>query len=201
MIDPLASMAGLVATVTSLVVTAFMLYFEGTQLVENPLVIDLLYNINLGLIMVFLISTFTVWKRLILYQKTKNLVKMWYLFEYGIFLSFGLVFLDIQPFSFVYIVCLAVLLVLSLILSANLKWVAYLNFKQKWRSIVLIVLAICYQLYFWIWLRDYPRLYADVVSIEVVDQVGLMALFPVYIYLCDFFLFSDFFQPPYNLCV
>ena len=45
MIDPLASMAGLVATVTSLVVTAFMLYFEGTQLVENPLVIDLLYNI------------------------------------------------------------------------------------------------------------------------------------------------------------
>ena len=71
--------------------------------------------------MVFLISTFTVWKRLILYQKTKNLVKMWYLFEYGIFLSFAWSSWIFSLSHLFNIVCLAVLLVLSLIYFRQLK--------------------------------------------------------------------------------
>ena len=37
---------------------------------------------------------------------------------------------------------------MSIILSGNLKWVAYLNFKQKWKSILLIVLITIYIFYF-----------------------------------------------------
>jgi len=37
---------------------------------------------------------------------------------------------------------------MALILSANLKWVAYLNFKQKWKSILLILLITIYLGYF-----------------------------------------------------
>jgi serine phosphatase RsbU (regulator of sigma subunit) len=33
-------------------------------------------------------------------------------------------------------------------LSVNLKWVAYLNFKQKWKSILLLVLVLIYVYYF-----------------------------------------------------
>lgn len=37
---------------------------------------------------------------------------------------------------------------LALVLSANMKWVAYLNFKQKWTSLLLLLLAFFYLGYF-----------------------------------------------------
>ena len=37
---------------------------------------------------------------------------------------------------------------MGVVLSVNLKWVAYLNFKQKWKSILLIILIGLYIAYF-----------------------------------------------------
>jgi serine phosphatase RsbU (regulator of sigma subunit) len=42
------------------------------------------------------------------------------------------------------------LILISIFLSANMKWVAYLNFKQKWKSILLLVLTLLYLVYFYI---------------------------------------------------
>src|SRR5947199_100269 len=38
--------------------------------------------------------------------------------------------------------------VLVLALSANMRWVAYLNFKQKWTSLLLLLLTFFYLAYF-----------------------------------------------------
>ena len=140
---------GLIATVVSLGIGQFRSSIEGSALASNPLLETVLYNIRFGLIAVFLISTFTVWKKLVLYQKSKRLVIWWNVFEGAILLSILYNFTnDSLQSSTLFQLLFAAIVIMALILSANLKWVAYLNFKQKWKSILIILLIAIYLGYF-----------------------------------------------------
>lgn len=141
--------------VTGLVVTIISLFFRlilnllgSTKLAENVVFLDFLYLVNLSLIIAFLVSTFIVWKRLILYQKSKFLLTTWRIFEYSLLgsLVYGLFGGEAVDWFREYYI--AILVLMGLFLSANMKWVAYLNFKQKWKSILLIALAMFYLGYF-----------------------------------------------------
>ncbi len=140
---------GLVTTIISLVIVLFYSTIEGTPLSGNPFVATFFKDLNAALISVFLISTFTVWKRLILYQRTKKLIYYWNIFEAAIVLSafFTLTELTLQN-SLVFELIFAAMAIMAILLSANLKWVAYLNFKQKWKGILLILLITIYIFYF-----------------------------------------------------
>jgi hypothetical protein len=72
---------GLVTTVISLASELFYATIADTTLADHWLTNTLFYNINFALISVFLISTFTVWKKLVLYQKSRRLVIYWNVFE------------------------------------------------------------------------------------------------------------------------
>ena len=138
--------------VTGMLVTLIMLlsvkgivpFLENHRVGENPYFGVFLYHLHYGIMLIFLFSCFVAWKRLILYQKSKKLLFTWRSFEYLLFGSLILVFLDIQPFSVVYDLVLGLLLVLALILALNLKWIPYLNFRQKWVSILLMALITVY---------------------------------------------------------
>lgn len=141
--------------VTGLVVTIISLFFRlllnllgNTKLAGNVVFLDFLYLVNLGLIISFLVSTFIVWKRLILYQKSKFLLTSWRIFEYGLLASLVYSLFDGPAVVWFREYFIAILVLLGLFLSANMKWVAYLNFKQKWKSILLIALAMFYLGYF-----------------------------------------------------
>ncbi len=141
--------------VTGLVVTIISLFFRlilnllgSTKLAENVVFLDFLYLANLGLVISFLVSTFIVWKRLILYQKSKFLLTTWKVFEYGLLASLIYSLFDGPAVVWFREYFIAILILLGLFLSANMKWVAYLNFKQKWKSILLIALAMFYLGYF-----------------------------------------------------
>jgi hypothetical protein len=58
---------GLLTVIVSLIISLFFYLVSSSELGENTLLINFFYHINLGLIAAFLISTFIVWKRLILY--------------------------------------------------------------------------------------------------------------------------------------
>lgn len=75
---------GLITTVVSLIIDFFFKAFGANRLGQNPLIINFLYHVNVAMIMAFVISTFVVWKRLILYQKSKSLMRAWQLYEYCI---------------------------------------------------------------------------------------------------------------------
>jgi phosphoserine phosphatase RsbU/P len=137
---------GLVATVISLALRLGE-YLLGSRLPSHPVFKDLIYMINLGLMIGFLLMAFTAWKRLILYQKSKWLIRLWAFFEIGLLLS--LVFNSFRiPFvEQLYAPLLGVFVVVGLVLSANMKWVAYLNFRQKWTGLLLLLLTIFYLLY------------------------------------------------------
>lgn len=139
---------GLLATMSLLSIEFLFTIFSGNKFASNPLVINFFYHIALGLILSFIVSTFIVWKRLILYQKSKNLLLTWKIFEYALLAAMIFDLFNYQYEQPEFYSVLIVLLIMGLILSFNLRWIAYLNFKQKWKGILFIVLVIVYIWYF-----------------------------------------------------
>jgi len=139
---------GLVATVLSLTLRLLDFLLGSTKLSSNIFFIEVQYLMNLGLFLSFLLASFTSWKRLILYQKSKWLIRGWTFFEVALLV---VLVSDIVPFFQHDWIVTAISIVtglLALVLSANMKWVAYLNFRQKWTSLLLLLLAFFYLGYF-----------------------------------------------------
>lgn len=137
-----------------LFITSALLYFglfstkqlaillHNSLVIESKLYLDLIYHFNIALVAVFTSKAFFSFKRMILYQKSANLLKAWKLFEFAILslLFFNFFPLDyFKPFNFIFI---GVVSLGGLILSLNMKWVAYLNFKQKWKNILLLIIIL-----------------------------------------------------------
>ncbi len=138
----------------TLFVSSALLYFglfatkQLSQLLQNhsildsKLYIDLIYHLNITLVAIFTAKAFYSFKRMILYQKSPFLLKSWQLFEYSLL---GLLFFNFFPLDyfnpFTYILIGAISFG-GLILSLNMKWVAYLNFKQKWKNILLLIIIL-----------------------------------------------------------
>jgi phosphoserine phosphatase RsbU/P len=137
---------GLVATVISLAIKLVESLLGGTTLTGLLVFIDLVYLINLGLMIGFLLMAFTAWKRLILYQKSKWLLRLWNFFEWGLLITLVYNSFDAHVEA-VFISLLSFFVIIGLVLSGNMKWVAYLNFRQKWTSLLLLLLTIFYLLY------------------------------------------------------
>ena len=177
---------GLVSVVISLIIRLFNNEIGGTTLAENPFLSSAFYNINKVLISVFLISTFTVWKKLILYQKSKRLILAWKVFEASLLFSifFNLTGLVLQE-SLLFEVVFVTMAIMAIILSANLKWVAYLNFKQKWKSVLLILLITIYIFYFLNYLYIAPDN-----SPDVFNPIVELFVIVLFVFLLFYSLFS-----------
>jgi phosphoserine phosphatase RsbU/P len=135
---------GLIATVLSLLLRLVEGLLKSTNLINNVVYVEVIYLINLGLMAAFLLASFAAWKRLILYQKSKWLLRGWSLFEYALLLGLLYTCFDRTPNETLYLVLLGIFVVMGLVLSANMKWVAFLNFRQKWTCLLLLLLTIFY---------------------------------------------------------
>jgi phosphoserine phosphatase RsbU/P len=138
---------GLVATVISLTLRLLQYLMGNTKLTSLAVFRDFVYLVNLGLMIGFLLMAFTVWKRLILYQKSKWLLRLWTFFEIGLLLTLIYNSFNFPPIQWLYVTLLSVFVITGLVLSGNMKWVAYLNFRQKWTGLLLLLLTIFYLLY------------------------------------------------------
>jgi serine phosphatase RsbU (regulator of sigma subunit) len=138
---------GLVSTVISLSLRLLEVLMGSTRLPKSIVFNDFIYLINLGLMIGFLLMAFTVWKRLILYQKSKWLLRLWTFFEVGLLLSLTYNSFNIPVVEWLYGTMFGIFVLTGLVLSGNMKWVAYLNFRQKWTSLLLLLLTIFYLLY------------------------------------------------------
>lgn len=138
---------GLVATVLSLLLRLVEYMLGATALTGHIIYVEVIYLINLGLMTSFLLAAFTAWKRLILYQKSKWLLRLWAFFEYVLLISLLYNNFIFPSIEWLYNIVLGILVVVGLVLSGNMKWVAYLNFRQKWTSLLLLLLTVFYLLY------------------------------------------------------
>ncbi len=139
---------GLIVSLIQLGIGLLFHLLSNSKFLQNELAINFFYHINIAAVIIFLTSTFVVWKRLILYHKNKRLLFIWQFFEYGLLATLLFNFFQSEFQDWVFLGLLAFFLLLGLILSFNLKWIAYLNFKQKWRSILLLALVLLYLYYF-----------------------------------------------------
>src|SRR6188474_1724192 len=138
---------GLISTVISLALRLIEFLLNDTKLTTHIIFMDLIYMINLGLMVGFLMMAFSAWKRLILYQKSKWLLRLWAFFEYGLLITLVYNSFRIPIVEWLYGTLLGIFVVVGLVLSGNMKWVAFLNFRQKWTSLLLLLLTVFYLLY------------------------------------------------------
>jgi sigma-B regulation protein RsbU (phosphoserine phosphatase) len=139
---------GLVATVISLGLKLLVFTMGETKITSTVVFNYLIYQINLSLFISFLLAAVTVWKRLILYHKSKWVLRAWQLFELLMFFLLIYDSVGLEATSWIFTPVDILLGLLALYLSANMKWVAYLNFRQKWTSLLLLLLTVFYLLYF-----------------------------------------------------
>ena len=135
---------GLVATVISLILRLIEYLLGATTLTGNIVYIEITYLINIGLMTSFLLAAFSAWKRLILYQKSKWLLRLWAFFEVALLISLLYNSYLFQRAEWIYTILFWSFVVVGVVLSTNLKWVAFLNFRQKWTSLLLLLLTIFY---------------------------------------------------------
>jgi hypothetical protein len=121
---------GLIATVTSLALRLIEFLLNDTKLTTHIIFMDLIYMINLGLMIGFLMMAFSAWKRLILYQKSKWLLRLWAFFEYGLLITLVYNSFRIPIVEWLYGTLLGIFVFFLLMLSGNMKWVAFLTFRQ-----------------------------------------------------------------------
>jgi sigma-B regulation protein RsbU (phosphoserine phosphatase) len=133
---------GLVATVISLALKLIEYLLGSGKLTTHVVYIDLIYLFNMPLMIGFLIMAFTAWKRLILYQKSKWLLRLWSFFEWGLLTTLIYNSFDFPFVEGLQVTLLSLFVIVGLILSGNMKWVAYLNFRQKWTSLLLLLLTV-----------------------------------------------------------
>ena len=172
---------GLVTTLVSLAIRGFFFIFSNSSIIESPVTVNFFYNILTGLVMIFVISTFVVWKRLILYQKSKNLIQLWAFFEFALIGALIFDFFNLEILTPYFNVAFFILCLFSTILVFNLKWIAYLNFRQKWKGILFIILSGIYLYHFYLNLLNFSG--TGVLVINLLERVfvwGLLAFLFAY---------------------
>lgn len=186
---------GLVTTIISLGFKLFYSSIGDSALGQNEFLRIFTHGVNTAVISIFLISTFTVWKKLILYQKSRRLVVYWNAFEALVIAS---IFFNITGFtlreSLVFQIVFILMAIMAIVLSGNLKWVAYLNFKQKWKAILLIVLITIYVFYFFAELYVPPS--ESAAWLNSIDNLFIITLFTFLLFYSVFSLLVILFNLP-----
>ena len=139
---------------------------------------NVIYHFLVALISLYLISTVTAWKRLILYQKSKTLLQLWRFFEYALIISLAFDLMGYQSGEALNKYAIFIVSGFSLILSLNLKWIAYLNFKQKLKSILFTILSGIYLYYFFTTaIKFHDLIPEDFLIFDLRNNVLIIALF------------------------
>ncbi len=133
---------GLFAAGAGLLTELIYLAFGESKIGTDPFLNNIFYHINFGWTSAFLISTTLLWRHLILYQKNKQVVKQWQVFELSMLGALFFIFFNHNNLDYSFLFGLVILLVISILLAVNLKWIPYLNFKEKWKTLLFLFLIL-----------------------------------------------------------
>ena len=100
---------------------------------------------------------------------------MWGFFEIALLVSLVYDFFEIEFFSIYFNAGIIVLTFFAFFLSFNLKWVAYLNFRQKWRGILFIMLSGIYLYHLFLNLETFRA--TNALVIDLLGRVFFVGLF------------------------
>ena len=186
---------GLVANTLSLIIQFVLSFLEVPPVSHTEeYIINVLYHISIVLVMIFLTQAFFYWKKMVLHQKNEKLLKTWNAFEYLLLISLLFNFFEFDLSDLPFSIALGGLLLMGLFLSVNLKWVAYLNAKEKWQSILLLLFISIFSYYFFYTVIRH----ADIVffTTNLMHSVYVLAMFVFVIFYSIFSLLVIIFNLP-----
>ena len=163
-------------------------YFKS----HNFIVINILNNLSLITVVLFMAMTFYVFKKMITYQKTRNTFTLWKLFELAIFLSLPLAFVHFDYDDQIFRYILIVFFIFGLILSVNQNWIVYFNLRQKWNSILLTTLILAISLLFILFIYYKSSKYGSMASLndQVIDIIHDVPIVSLFVFIITYSVFS-----------
>ncbi|SNS08959.1 Stage II sporulation protein E (SpoIIE) [Belliella buryatensis] len=185
---------GIVATSVSIFISIFYYLLGDSRLASDPILRNFFYHVDFAFITLFLVSCTLLWKHLILYQRTKRVVNQWQGFEIGLLISMFFVFFNQNTLDYSFLFGLSVLIIFGAALSVNLKWIPYLTFKEKWKSILFLVIIQISSAYLFVQVLSYSGSITPYLNLT--DNLFLLSLFGfVFIYSIFSFLVTLFNLP------
>ncbi len=155
----------------------FLFYgsISESRLSQEPFLRNLFYHINFALTTIFLISTALLWKHLILYQRSKRVVKQWQAYEFAMLVAMFFIFFNQNTLDYSFLFGLVLLIGLGLILSGNLKWIPYLTFKEKWKSLLFLFIILVCCTFLFVQMQGYTD--QIIYPVNLTDNLFLISLF------------------------
>lgn len=189
-----AASTGIFATGIALLTEFFYISIADSKLATEPFLKNFFYHVNFALTTIFLISSALLWKHLILYQKNKHVVKQWQTFEFAMMLAMFFVFFNKNNLDYSFLFAMVIMSVISIVLAGNLKWIPYLTFKEKWKSLLFLFLILASTGYLFRKLLAYGQ--SGDYQVNLTDNLFLMSLFSfIFIYALFSFLVTLFNLP------
>ncbi|MFC3878967.1 GAF domain-containing SpoIIE family protein phosphatase [Algoriphagus namhaensis] len=170
-----AASTGIFATGFSLLVTLFYSSLGDSKLASEPFLKNFFYHINFALTSVFLISATLLWKNLILYQRTKRVVKQWQAYEFALLIAMFFIFFNQNTLDYSFLFGMVLLIGFGIVLSINLKWIPYLTFKEKWKSLLFLAIIIFSCAYLFTQVLSFSD--RSEFQVNLTDNLFLVALF------------------------
>ncbi|HTF81480.1 MAG TPA: SpoIIE family protein phosphatase [Cytophagales bacterium] len=159
-----------------IIVTKLIVYYtqEIEHKVPNDWVKNILYHINITLLIIMLCNSFFIFKKMSLYLKTSFIDKFWSILGWGISFStlLGLFHLKFKDPAFLFFF---VLYSLALIFASfHIKWVAYFKYKQKLFSMInlfiMLIISLTFLEYFYSQSKSVKLIF------DVTNNVFIMSL-------------------------
>lgn len=176
---------------TSLSTLIYLL--KDSALVDHPLLYSIFYQIDFGLLVVFLLNVFAKWKQLINHAASKTTKKIWKIFEYSLLgsLLFHFVHFDI---NLIFYISFGFIGFLGLYLSFKLNWIPYLTYKQKLVALLVLIGILGIQAYFLVEILEYIEF--GVLSIYTVRSTFFVVIYTFTAFYCFVAVLALFFNLP-----
>ncbi|MEM8889133.1 MAG: GAF domain-containing SpoIIE family protein phosphatase [Bacteroidota bacterium] len=115
----------------------------SAKLITYPYLKAIYYTIGLYAILIYFLSALFIYRRFILYPRTRRKLYAWRVFMGLVLFSLALTFFANTPGIVILVLgCYAIYIIVSLVISANVRWISYLNFNQKLRALGLSVMML-----------------------------------------------------------
>lgn len=172
--------SGIFTVGVAFLIKLFYTVLGDSSLALDPFLKNFFYHVMFAFITVFVISNTLLWEHLILYQKNKRVVKQWQAFEIALLIAMFSVFFTHSEIDFSFLFGIVFLAGLSIFLAGNLKWIPYLTFKEKWKSLLFLSIIIVSGIYLFWQVYIANTLFAQVSLLTNLFLIGLFIFVVIY---------------------
>ncbi|GAB4329532.1 MAG: hypothetical protein OHK0038_03590 [Flammeovirgaceae bacterium] len=134
----------LLATILSGLDNLLLLLIGHSKEKWHILVETIFFQVEFGLFILILSSAFCVWKRMVLFEKNHNIETLWTAFESLLLILMLSHFFKLNINNWLFQVLFIFMILWILTLTTNVRWMLQLNFGQKLRAIMqMLVMLFC----------------------------------------------------------